>query len=179
MKLHIGCGNKYLPGYKHLDIIEREHIDYVTNADDLSMIGDETVAEIYACHVLEHFNRNNIRDVLLEWNRVLRPGGMLRIAVPDFEKIVQVYLKNQNLESLLGLLYGGQTYQYNFHFQSYDFQRLETLLLNSGYSDLKRYNWRDFLPSNYDDFSRAYIPHMDFENGILMSLNVVAHKNNM
>ena len=38
MKLHIGCGDKYLPGYKHLDIIEREHIDYITSADDLSMI---------------------------------------------------------------------------------------------------------------------------------------------
>lgn len=75
MKLHIGCGDKYLPGYKHLDIIDREHIDYITNADDLSMIEDETVDEIYACHVLEHFDRNNINNVLLEWNRVIKKGG--------------------------------------------------------------------------------------------------------
>ena len=176
MKLHIGCGDKYLPGHKHLDIIDREHIDYITNADDLSMIEDETVDEIYACHVLEHFDRNNINNVLLEWNRVIKKGGVLRLAVPDFEKIVLVYSKTQNLEMLLGLLYGGQIYQYNYHYQGFDYKRLENLLITNGYINVKRYDWRDFLPPNYDDFSRAYIPHMDFENGTLMSLNVIAYK---
>ena len=57
MKLHIGCGEKFLPGYKHLDVREYPHIDYVTKADDLSMFADESIEEIYACHVLEHFPR--------------------------------------------------------------------------------------------------------------------------
>lgn len=77
---------------------------------------------------------------------------------------------------LLGLLYGGQTYQYNYHYQGFDYKRLENLLITNGYINVKRYDWRDFLPPNYDDFSRAYIPHMDFENGTLMSMNVVAEK---
>ena len=87
MRLHIGCGEKYIQGYVHIDIIEREHIDYISNAEDLSFLNDGSVSEIYACHVLEHFKRNEIVGVLEEWARVLRVGGILRLAVPDFEAI--------------------------------------------------------------------------------------------
>ena len=58
MKLHIGCGEKFLPGYKHVDARKFPHVDYVTdNLDNLKMFNDESVDEIYACHVLEHFPR--------------------------------------------------------------------------------------------------------------------------
>ena len=58
MKLHIGCGEKYLPGWKHLDARKFPHVDYVTNKlDKLDMFADNSVEEIYACHVLEHFTR--------------------------------------------------------------------------------------------------------------------------
>ena len=101
---------------------------------------------------------------------------MLRIAVPNFEAIVEEYMSSKNLELVMGLLYGGQNYEYNFHYQAYDFKRLSELLRRAGFSDIKRYDWREFLPKDYDDFSRAYLPHMDFEHGRLMSLNVVAVK---
>lgn len=176
MKLHIGCGQKYLPGYKHLDAMEYDHIDYVTKADNLSLIETESVDEIYACHILEHFKRNEVVDVLKEWNRVLKKTGILRLAVPDFEQIVKEYNDSGDLSRLMGLLYGGQNYDYNFHYQTYDFTRLKNLLLEAGFRDVQRYYWEDFLPDGFDDFSRAYIPHMDFENGRLMSLNVTAIK---
>lgn len=76
----------------------------------------------------------------------------------------------------MGLLYGGQNYEYNFHYQTYDFQRLKDLLQHAGFSEVERYDWRDFLPEGYDDYSRSYLPHMDFEQGRLMSLNVIAKK---
>ena len=100
----------------------------------------------------------------------------MRIAVPNFESIVEEYLSSRNLELVMGLLYGGQNYEYNFHYQTYDFYRLSDLLRRAGFSDIQRYDWRDFLPKGYDDFSRACLPHMDFENGRLMSLNVTAKK---
>ena len=179
MKLHIGCGEKYLPGWKHLDAREFPHIDYVTDKlDKLDMFADNSVEEIYACHVLEHFTRLEMSrgGVIKEWYRVLRGGGVLRIAVPNFEAIVEEYMSSKNLELVMGLLYGGQNYEYNFHYQAYDFKRLSELLRRAGFSDIKRYDWREFLPADYDDFSRAYLPHMDFEHGRLMSLNVVAIK---
>lgn len=176
MKLHIGCGKKYLPGYSHMDIMPSEHIDYIGNANDLSGFEDNSIDEIYACHVLEHFNRNEIGGVLKEWYRVIRSGGAVRIAVPDFEAIVAEYTQTKNLNAVLGLLYGGQNYEYNFHYQAYDFERLKSLLEDAGFSSVQKYDWKLFFPANYDDYSRAYIPHMDFENGRLMSLNIIAHK---
>lgn len=177
MKLHIGCGNKYLPGWKHLDIVENSSIiDYVTNAQDLSMIKTATVSEIYACHILEHFGRHEVENVLKEWNRVLVVGGILRIAVPDFNRIMEIYNKNRNLEQVMGLLYGGQDNEYNFHYQAFDFSRTKGLLESCNFQNITRYDWKDFLPVGFDDYSRAYIPHMDFENGTLMSLNMMAEK---
>ena len=54
MKLHIGCGTKYLPGYKHMDVIDSEHIDFVCNARVWKMIENGSASEIYACHILEY-----------------------------------------------------------------------------------------------------------------------------
>lgn len=174
MKLHIGCGKKYLPGYKHLDVIDYDHVDYVCDARQLKMIADETVSEIYACHILEHVERSEVTDVLQEWHRVLKCGGEIRIAVPNFESIVEEYLEKKDLMSFQGLLYGGQTYDYNFHHIVFDFGILKALLEDAGFRDIHRYGWSEFLPEEYDDYSRSYLPHMDFEHGRLMSLNVLA-----
>ena len=75
MKLHIGAGKRYLEGYKHIDIIDLPHIDYVADVRNLAFLENESVEEIYACHVLEHFGRNEGLNVLKEWNRVLIGGG--------------------------------------------------------------------------------------------------------
>ncbi|MDI9244971.1 methyltransferase domain-containing protein [Marinobacter sp. CHS3-4] len=176
MKLHIGCGKKYLPGFKHLDVINFDHVDYVCDTRKLTMIEDETVSEIYASHILEHVVRSEVVTVLLEWKRVLKPGGLLRVAVPDFEAVVAEYLAGRELGSFQGLLYGGQTYDYNFHHVAFDFRTLEAFFKEAGFQGIEKYDWRDFLPADYDDFSRAYLPHMDFENGRCMSLNVVTRK---
>lgn len=178
MKLHIGCGERNLPGYKHLDIRKLDdHIDFVGAADDLSQFADNSIEEIYACHLLEHFGRNQIDRVLTEWNRVLtKNGGVLRIAVPDFEAVVAEYNEKHDLDKVMGLLYGGQNYEFNYHYVTFDFDTLKGHLESCGFTGVERYNWKEFLPENYDDCSRAYLPHMDFENGRQMSLNVIARK---
>lgn len=174
-KLHLGCGNKFLKGYKHVDLLDLPHIDYKTSIDDLSMIENESIDEIYACHVLEHTGRLKIDSTLKEWNRVLKKEGILRIAVPNFEAVVEEYLENKNLEKVLGLLYGGQNYSYNFHYVTFDLKKLQNHLEKNGFKNIKKYEWKEFLPENFDDYSRAYLPHLD-ENGRLMSLNVIAIK---
>ena len=89
MKLHLGCGKRYIPGYFHIDGFDGPHIDHVCSIDDLSFIEDNSIDLIYACHVIEHFKRARLPQVLKEWNRVLKKGGKLRLAVPDFEAIVK------------------------------------------------------------------------------------------
>jgi predicted SAM-dependent methyltransferase len=175
-KLHLGCGNKRLEGFINVDIYKNDATDLVQDISNLELFQDESVDEVYACHVLEHFHRNQFKNVLNEWCRVLKKGGTLRLSVPDFEKICSIYSKTKNLNQLLGLLYGGQNYEYNFHYCTFDFDSLSSILTELGFQDIKRYDWRAFLPVNFDDFSRAYIPHMDFENGTLMSLNIICFK---
>ena len=176
-KLHLGCGKRLLHGWKHVDIVEYPHIDYLQSIDKLDNFPDGSVESLYACHCLEHFKRHEIQNVLNEWSRVLKKDGEIYISVPDFEAITAEYHSNGNkLEPILGLLYGGQDNEYNIHYHTFDFQFIKKLLINAGFYSIARYDWREFLPDGFDDFSRAYLPHMDVGNGRLMSLNISAVK---
>lgn len=72
MKLHVGCGKRYLEGWKHLDLLDLPHIDYRTSAEKMDMISEQSVDCIYACHVLEHFGRHDSNAVFDEFYRVLK-----------------------------------------------------------------------------------------------------------
>jgi len=182
LKLHLGCGKRYLPGWTHIDLADFPHIDYRQNASDLSNFTDNSVDEIYACNLLEHFNRFEVPRVLVEWARVLKcrtpstKGGILRLSVPDFEASVAHYLEYHDLAVLESNFIGGQKNKYDFHYYQFDFALLEKLLKNVGFENVQRYDWRDFLPDGFDDYSRTYLPHMDFEHGRLMVLNITAEK---
>lgn len=173
MKLHLGCGTKKLDDFINIDILS-ETCDIKLDITNLNIINNNIVKEIYVCHVLEHFKRNKIINLLLEWNRVLINDGTLRIAVPDFEKVVKVYNKNKNITELIGLLNGGQKNEYDIHYINYDFTILKELLESCGFDNIKKYDCEDFL-CNKDDYSKAYLPHMD-KNGELMSLNIICTK---
>lgn len=176
IRLHIGCGDRYIPGFTHIDVRKLPHIDYVTSADKLDMIGDSTVDLIYCCHILEHFPRQQTNLALREWYRVLKPGGILRLAVPDFEKLVEVYLKTKDLKLVLGSLVGRQDYPENTHHMVFDFASLSEALQRVGFKNVHKYDWQQTIHKDYDDYSQAYVPHMDKEHGILISLNVEAIK---
>lgn len=176
IKLHLGCGERYIPGFIHIDVRKFPHIDYVASVDKLDIFEDNSVDLIYACHLLEHFKRNQTEDILKEWHRVLKPGGILRLATPDFEKLAEVYLKYKDLKLILGPLVGRQDYPENTHYMIFDFATLSETLKKVGFKKIYRYDWRKTIHKDYDDFSQAYIPHMDKKNGILISLNIEAEK---
>ena len=92
-KLHLGCGKRYLDGYIHVDIAEYDHIDYKTQIDKLEMFESNFADLIYASHCIEYFDRDEVKEVLSEWKRVLKPGGVLRLAVPDFSSLIKIYSK--------------------------------------------------------------------------------------
>ena len=87
-----------------------------------------------------------------------------------------MYNKYNDLNLVIGPLYGGQNYLYNIHYNTFDFNSLKEHLELSGFDDVIRYDHRETEHSSIDDFSQAYIPHMDKENGILISLNVESIK---
>jgi len=176
MKLHLGCGKRFIPDYVHIDAIDYPHVSHVTTIDNLSFISNNSVDTIYNCHVLEHFKRRDVDRVLTEWNRVLKPGGTLRTSVPDFEKLCEIYTRYQKLDLVIGALFGRGDYLYNIHYNVFDFNSLKVSLEKNGFINVMRYDWRKTDHAGIDDYSQAYIPHLDKENGTLISLNVECQK---
>jgi predicted SAM-dependent methyltransferase len=175
MKLHLGCGKRFLDGFTHVDAYDGEHIDVVCDIREIEKhFAAGSVEEIYASHVLEHFGRHEVQGIVDSWARLLCPGGRLRIAVPDLEAVFAHFAIHGDMPVVTGMLYGGQVNELDYHKIGFTFRTLSDALARAGLPGAERYEWRDFLPEGKDDYSRSYLPHMDFENGRLMSLNVVA-----
>ena len=114
--------------------------------------------------------------VLREWYRVLKPQGILRTSVPDFAALVEIYRRTSDLNLVIGPLFGRQDYLYNIHYNVFDFASLRHDLEEAGFSNVSLYDWRETEHAAIDDYSQAYYPHMDKQNGTLVSLNVTAVK---
>ena len=74
MKLHIG-GKEAKDGWKILNIIKNEGVDFVGSISDLSQFADDSIEEIYASHVVEHVDQNKIKETLKGIHRVLSDNG--------------------------------------------------------------------------------------------------------
>lgn len=178
-KLHLGCWHRDFPGFINVDLCDMPHIDFKSNINKLPFIKNSEIDLIYCSHAFEYFDLVEAKDALREWNRVLKTNGVLRLAVPNFEALVEVYKQTKNLKKILGPLYGRMEINDNsilFHKTCYDFKSLKTLLEENGFKNIKLYDWRNTEHSEYDDHSQAYFPHMDKENGILVSLNIECQK---
>jgi predicted SAM-dependent methyltransferase len=181
IKLNVGCGSKKIHGYLNIDTRPDCNPDKIM---DISKISSEfkDVDVIYACHVLEHLppNRNlgiaSLYDVLNDWYVSLKYGGILRIAVPDAEAAMKYYLMHGDLAILSGFFHGGMKHINDIHYTTWDFTKLKECLQIKGFKDIRRYDWRTTEHNYIDDYSQSYLPHMDKNNGILMSLNVEATK---
>lgn len=176
-KLHLGCGTKRLPGYVNVDILPGPAVDVIGDLRKLDY-PDASVDMIYSCAAIEHFGRREWVDLLREWARVLKPGALLRVSTMDFEACVARYLEKRNMTELLGLLIGGQKDDYDWHGMIFDFDTIREGLHQAGFENVRRYDWRktDIGEMGIDDYSQAYLPHMDKEHGRLMMLNVEADR---
>jgi ubiquinone/menaquinone biosynthesis C-methylase UbiE len=178
IKLNLGCGwRNFGPGWIHIDGGDYPHLD---SKDIINLpYEDNSVDIIYASHVLEYFDRDEAKNLLTKWHTKLKPGGIIRLAVPDFEAMAKLYVEqNYSLSSFLGPLYGKMPMgEYTiYHKTTYDYLSLEKLLSDITFTYIKKYNWQTTEHAQFDDHSQAYIPHMDKENGTLISLNIEAIK---
>jgi hypothetical protein len=130
---------------------------------------------------MDFFRKTSWKDLLAHWYSLLvHKDGILYLSTVDFEAVAKEYLANGNLERLIGITIGGQKNEEDLHGMLFDFELLKAGLEEVGFTRIRRYDWRysDMYVTNpeFDDFSRAYLPHMDFDNGRLMMLNVIAYK---
>lgn len=177
IKLHLGCGKRdFGPDWIHID---QGHFPHVKHHDIVNLPYLSCVDVIYASHVFEYFDREEALSVLHLWRSALKPGGVLRLAVPDFYMMSMLYYEGKiTIEQILGPLYGKMNVDGKqiYHKTTYDFDSLNLLLTKALFNDIRIYDWRLTEHSHIDDHSQAYIPHMAKDTGTLISLNVECTK---
>ena len=171
-RLHIG-GTTRSEGWEVLDAIAAPCVDHVCNANDLSQFADNTFIEIYASHVVEHFDYNGeLQAALKEWHRVLAPGGKVSISVPDLDVLAELILeKNGRLSlneqfSVVRMLFGGHETKYDYHLVGLNEAILAEFLRAAGYSNITRVQSFGL----FDDTSSMLF------KGVAISLNMIAGK---
>lgn len=124
IRLDLGAGSVSPPGFIPLG---RDHGSEIYPLP----YADESVEEIRASHVLEHFSYRHLDAVVADWVRCLKKGGKLKIAVPDFETIAKNYLEGSR-QPHESFILGGQMDRDDYHKAMFDRDRLRKLLADAG-----------------------------------------------
>jgi len=131
LKLNLGSGNFDLEGYENIDR------DKGTEAYPLNYESG-TVDEIRASHILEHFGKAEVPLVLRNWVDKLRPGGVLKIAVPDFDTIARDYVAQKKHDFPVdAYVLGGQNDKDDFHKSMFNEISLKMYLEAVGLRDIQ------------------------------------------
>lgn len=131
MRLNIGAGADIEDGWTRWDIADGNQAERID-------LPDASVDEIRASHVLEHIPRNLTLPTLKEWRRVLRPGGRLFVAVPDFDLIVSAMLESVPDPNMEAYIMGGQTDQHDYHCAIFNEEKLRALLSAAGFARIAK-----------------------------------------
>jgi len=129
VRLNIGAGAHEIEGFSPIDRslgTEAYPLDYP----------DESVDEIRASHILEHFPHGTVQEVVNDWVRTLKPGGILRVAVPDFLKIAQSYLDGKP-DNHQGYIMGGQGDVNDYHMAILDAENLREAFIRAGLEGIR------------------------------------------
>jgi len=192
LRLHIGCNERdFGAGWVHVDKARFPHVAH----HDVKRLpfANESVSLIYASHLFSYFDRDEAAEVLTEWRRVLKKGGTLRLAVPDYEAVARLYVRHADdpsaveakglepvtLDTFVSMIFGkwrvgAGSQEVIYHRTAYDEASLRTLLLRNGFRDVRRWRWQEVDHGHFDDYSQAYWPHLHKKNGTLVSLNLEA-----
>lgn len=92
--LNLGCGSHFHKDWVNVDFSSTAEGVIAHNLREGIPFADNEFDVVYHSHVLEHFSKAKAPNFLNECHRVLKPGGIIRIAIPDLEQIAKLYLKN-------------------------------------------------------------------------------------
>lgn len=133
-KVNVGSGDMPLTGYENVDLYD-DRADIKADAQSLPF-DDDSKDLIEAHHLIEHFDQDNIKDVLSEWLRVLRPGGHIFVSCPDLVSCMQAFYESADTPEVwagfMHVLYGETKPGMKHHF-GYCKQSLTRLLESIGF----------------------------------------------
>jgi hypothetical protein len=174
LQLHIGSGGFNLPGWINID----NYPAPLTMSLDWGLPFPASSARfVFLSHVLEHlFYPRQSQRLLHDIHRVMQPGGVVRIVVPDIEQWINAYVTNDKaffdaqevrtsdrtleptrLETLLP--YSGAVSDpsqlYSSHKFGYDFETLQRCLTAAAFVNIRRCNYQEspFESLRVDDAS--------------------------
>ncbi len=140
--VNIGCGAKYVPGMVNIDgnIFRKKDI-WLDVTLGLPFRGN-SVHGVYSSHLLEHLSVQDVRRLLTECYRVLKPGGALRLVVPSLEYAIQAYIQDKpallpdwpDRYRSIGGRFNNLMLCRNQHATLLDFTFIEELLKDAGFS---------------------------------------------
>ena len=170
-KLQLGAGFNPLPGWLSSDIEPTSEDMIFLDATKPFPLGDEVMDYILSEHMVEHLTYNSGRKMLKECYRVLKPGGVLRIATPDLAVLLNLYSDNKSPEAQHYIKWitdenipSAKSYKASFvinnafrnwgHTFLYDRELLLEILDEAGFSDIKEY-----MPNESDNAELKGLEH--------------------
>jgi SAM-dependent methyltransferase len=151
VKLNLGCGDKILPGYINVDVAPSrggKKPDVTCDLHHLATFDDGTADEVLAVHVVEHFWRWEVVQVLREWARVLRPGGRMILECPNLRSACEQFLADPERscgpgpegQRTMWVFYGDPGWQdpLMVHRWGYTPQSLAAIMRQAGLDDIRQ-----------------------------------------
>lgn len=163
-KLNLGCGASIFSEFLNIgywvdlekDMLYKEPTGipgtYLLN-HDLSNgipVEDESIELIYNSHFLEHLDIKQALNFLKECNRVIQPGGLMRILVPDIESFIKAYVEkndfffesyrkilDKEIYTTRGAIFMGMLHNHGHKF-GYDYETLKWIVESTGFTEVKR-----------------------------------------
>jgi len=137
-RLHLACGSNYKPGWVNVDLLGT-HVDVPLDLSRGLPWLDGSVAAILHEHYLEHLNLRQAHALTTECHRVLRPGGVLRIGVPDARACLRAYCGEESEAQWIAgrpapLLAVSELVYEHGHQSVWDARTLELLCRSAGFS---------------------------------------------
>lgn len=154
VNLNLGSGGRGRTGWVNIDVMR--HHDDTTFAHDIRKrlpLANGQVARIFAEHVIEHipFRDGTVKRVMEEFYRVLEPGGMVRVIVPDTERWIEAYATGDvDKWAALGMeelpddmptrmaMINHVFHQDGEHRFAYDFETLEYVMEEGGFEEVEK-----------------------------------------
>jgi SAM-dependent methyltransferase len=176
LSLHIGCGKGLLPGWVNIDVYPAPLCMNVLRGLPFN---EGSVRYVFVSHFLEHlFYPRDVKPFLAELRRVLAPGGVVRIVVPDIEQCIEAYIAKDpaffgsrretwdwwpenptRLDDFLAYAGAGAepAYLFESHKYGYDFETLQRVLDEAGFVGTKRSSFMgsDHAALRVDDVSEV------------------------